>query len=268
LHLVCADVRLILHCLASSDCQFTVSVSAAAPRSKFFLFRPWGLWGVCEVLPLCWLAGAAGLAWHASSVFILRQNLLDSCLPVISSPVIHLISVVGTAPSYFRIFLQRAVFLGRSADHESSSCRSRSVGHEFHSGYVRAAQSPLFWFSWLLSSSNSAFVRFSCATASVFVLRYPARVQGFVLLPWLLFLAEYEAGLFGTAPGFALLLMNRDLLVVVTVKLSVPLPACVQRSGSRVHLCVQFLRAQAPFQAFMCDFLLLFHCRGSLWYSS
>jgi hypothetical protein len=46
--------------------------------------------------------------------------------------------------------------------------------------------------------------------------------------------------------------MNRVLLVLVTVKLSVPLPACVQRSGSRVRLCVQFLRAQASFQAFIC----------------
>jgi hypothetical protein len=102
---------------------------------------------------------AAGLAWDASSVFILPQNLLDSCLPVISSPAFRLSQHDWLcSPSNFRIFLQRAVFLGRSTAHESSLCLSRFVGREFYFGCVRAVQSPLFWFSWLSSRSVSIFV--------------------------------------------------------------------------------------------------------------
>jgi hypothetical protein len=40
----------------------------------------------------------------------------------ISSSVFHLVSVISSAPSYFRIFLPRVASLGSSAGHESSSC--------------------------------------------------------------------------------------------------------------------------------------------------
>jgi hypothetical protein len=42
------------------------------------------------------------LQYIIAGSLILRQNLLDSCLPVISSPIIHLVSVVGTAPKLFQ----------------------------------------------------------------------------------------------------------------------------------------------------------------------